>query len=149
MCYHGAVAAQRAVIDTNVLTGALLRQQGQNRAVLRACFGDRLRPVLGQKLFLEYEDVLGRAGLFRNSPLSAVEREQLFEAFLSVCEWVQVYYLWRPNLRDEGDNHLVELAVAGAASVIVTNNVADFRASELRFPDIRVLRPGDLLKELS
>jgi predicted nucleic acid-binding protein len=62
---------------------------------------------------------------------------------------MQVYYLWRPNLRDEGDNHLVELAVAGAAQVIVTNNVADFQTSELRFPGIRVLRPGDLLKELS
>jgi len=137
------------VIDTNVLAGALLRRHGQNRAVLRACFEDRLRPVLGHKLFLEYEDVLGREGLFRKSPLSTLERQQLFEAFLSVCEWVQIYYLWRPNLRDEGDNHLVELAVAGAAPVIVTNNTADFRASELRFPDIRVLRPGDLLKELS
>jgi putative PIN family toxin of toxin-antitoxin system len=137
------------VIDTNVLTGAVQSRLGQNRAMLRACFEDRLRPVLGQTLFLEYEDVLGRTELFRKSPLSAVERQQFFEAFLSICEWVQVYYLWRPNLRDEGDNHLVELAVAGAAQVIVTNNVADFQGSELRFPGIRVLRPGDLLKELS
>ena len=141
--------SRRVVIDTNVLTGALLSRQGQNRAMLRACFEDRLRPVLGQTLFLEYEDVLGRTELFRKSPLSAVERQQFFEAFLNICEWMQVYYLWRPNLRDQGDNHLVELAVAGAAQVIVTNNVADFQTSELRFPGIRVLRPGDLLKELS
>jgi hypothetical protein len=71
------------------------------------------------------------------------------EAFLSVCEWVQVYYLWRPNLRDDGDNHILELAVAGGASVIVTKNVADFRGSELRFADIRILSPKILLKELA
>ena len=67
---------------------------------------------------------------------------------LSVCEWVQVYYLWRPNLRDEGDNHIVELAVAGGASAIVTNNVADFRGAELRFPDVQILTPKTLLKDL-
>jgi len=137
------------VIDTNVLAGALLRREGQNRDVLRACFQEHLKPLVGQALFLEYEDVLGREQLFRKSPLAASERRQLFEAFLSVCEWVQVYYLWRPNLRDEGDNHILELAVAGGASIIVTNNVADFRGSELRFADIRILSPKILLKELA
>ena len=137
------------MIDTNVLAGVLLRRQGQNRDVLRACFQDHLKPLVGQALFHEYEHVLGREQLFRKSPLAASERRQLFEAFLSVCEWVQVYYLWRPNLRDEGDNHILELAVAGGASVIVTNNVADFRGSELRFADIRILSPKILLKELA
>lgn len=66
---------------------------------------------------------------------------------MSVCEWVQVYYLWRPNLRDEGDNHVLELAVAGAASMIVTNNVSDFLDSNLRFPEIRILKPAQVLKE--
>jgi predicted nucleic acid-binding protein len=68
---------------------------------------------------------------------------------LSACERVQVYYLWRPNLRDEGDNHVLELAVAGGASAIVTNNVPDFRSSDLRFPDVRVLAPKDFLKEMA
>jgi putative PIN family toxin of toxin-antitoxin system len=143
------VTAARVVIDTNVLAGALLRREGQNRDVLRACFEDHLKPLVGQALFLEYEDVLGRQHLFRKSPLAPAERLELFEAFLSICEWVQVYYLWRPNLRDEGDNHILELAVAGGASMIVTNNVADFRGSELRFADIRVLSPKTLLKELA
>lgn len=137
------------MVDTNVLTAALLRGEGHNRAVLRACFADRLKPLVGQALFLEYEDVLGRQRLFQKSPLTARERGRLFESFLSVCEWVQVYYLWRPNLRDEGDNHVLELAVAGGASMIVTNNVADFAGQDLQFPDIRVISPKDLLKELA
>jgi len=142
------VVAPRVVIDTNVLVGARICREGQNRDVLRACFEDRLRPVVGHSLFLEYEDVLGRRHLFERSPLNARERLRLFESFLSVCDWVRVYYLWRPNLRDEGENHILELAVAGGASMIVTNNLADFRGSDLRFPDVRILNPRTLIKEL-
>ena len=36
-------------------------------------------------------------------------------SLISRRTWVRVYYLWRPNLPDEADNHLVELAVAGNA----------------------------------
>ena len=39
----------------------------------------------------------------------------MFDGFLSVCRWVEVFFAWRPNLPDEADNHLVELAVAGNA----------------------------------
>ncbi|MBZ5619724.1 MAG: PIN domain-containing protein [Acidobacteriia bacterium] len=127
----------------------MLRKEGSNRHVLRACLEERLKPIVGEALFLEYEDVLAREAIFRKSPLAHAERRQLFEAFLSVCEWVHVYYLWRPNLRDEGDNHLVELAVAGGAQVIVTNNLADFRLSDLRFPDVRVSAPKEFVKELA
>jgi putative PIN family toxin of toxin-antitoxin system len=122
------------VVDTNVLVGAVLRREGGNRRVVRACLDGRLRPLGGQALFLEYEDVLSRKELFRGAPLTEPERLTLFDAFLSVCQWVDVYYLWRPNLPDEADNHVLELAVAGNASAIVTNNVSDFRSSELRFP---------------
>ena len=138
----------RVVVDTNVLAGALLSASGHNRSVLRACFEERVQPIIGEALFHEYEDVLGRDAMFRKSPLSTPERVRFFEAFLSMCDWTQVYYLWRPNLRDEGDNHLIELAVAGAAGMIITNNVRDFRGSELRFASIKVVEPGQLRKEL-
>jgi predicted nucleic acid-binding protein len=126
---------------------ALLSRDGQNRRIIRACLENRIQPVMGQTLFLEYEDLLGRDDLYRRSPLSSVERQQLFDAFLSVCSWVHVYYGWRPNLGDEGDTHVVELAVAAGVSAIITNNVADFRRGELKFPEIRVLTPAESRKE--
>ena len=137
------------MIDTNMLVAALLRREGRNRMVIRACPDERLTPIIGQALFLEYEDVLGRAELFRKSPLSARERQNFLDAFLSVCKWVQIYYAWRPNLRDEADNHVLELAVAGGAAMIITSNVADFRNAELHFPGVRILTPLELSKELS
>ncbi|SPF55042.1 conserved hypothetical protein [Candidatus Sulfopaludibacter sp. SbA4] len=139
---------ERAVIDTNVLVGALLGRAGHNRRVIRACLMGQLKPLVGQTLFLEYEDVLNRRDLFRKAPLSQSERRELFAAFLSVCEWTQIYFSWRPNLPDEGDNHIVELAVAGGAGVIVTNNVKDFRSAELQFPQVRIVTPRQLVKEL-
>ena len=52
-----------------------------------------------------------------------------------------------PNLRDEGDNHSIELAVAAGAGWIITNNLADFRGAQLKFPEIRIVAPGEYLKE--
>ena len=63
---------------------------------------------------------------------------------MSVCEWVRIFYLWRPNLKDEGDNHLIELAVAGNANIIVSHNKKDFCQSELNF-GIQILTPEQLL----
>ena len=48
---------------------------------------------------------------------------------------------------DEADNHVLELAIAAGAKVIVTHNLADFVRSELRFPELRILTPAQLLKE--
>jgi predicted nucleic acid-binding protein len=100
---------------------------------------------VGEKLYNEYEAVLGREELFLRSPLNRKEREELLDAFLSVCEWVQVFYLWRPNLPDEGDNHLIELGIAGAANTIVTQNVRDLRRGELLFPQLNVETPVEFL----
>jgi predicted nucleic acid-binding protein len=82
------------------------------------------------------------------SPLSLKERDSLLDAFLSVCEWIRVYYLWRPNLPDEADNHLIELAVAAGADAIVTSNIRDVKRGELSFPELQVLTPFQFLKTL-
>jgi len=134
------------VVDTNVFVSALTSAQGASRQVLRQCLQRECQPLMGPKLFLEYEQLLGRHELLAKSPLAAPERQRLLDAFAAVCEWVEIYFQWRPNLPDEGDNHVLELAVAGGAGVIVTHNVKDFGRSELKFPGVQVMRPGDWLK---
>ena len=138
----------RIVVDTNVFTAAVLNPAGANRAVLRACLTGKAHPLMGAALFHEYEDLLARPEPMAKSPLTPAERKQLFEAFLSVCEWVRIYFLWRPNLPDEADNHLVELAIAGGADAIVTNNTRDVRRSELSFPHLQILTPAQFLKTI-
>lgn len=138
----------RIVVDTNVMTAAVLSPAGSNRSVIRACLKGLALPLMGDALFHEYEDLLARPQLMSKSPLTPKERETLLNAFLSVCEWVRVYYLWRPNLPDEADNHLVELAVAGGAAAIVTNNIRDVKRGELSFPRLQILTPSQFLKTL-
>jgi putative PIN family toxin of toxin-antitoxin system len=137
----------RLVIDTNVFVSALRSADGASRAVIRRCLQGQYMPCMSLALFAEYRDVMGRERLFAESPLTAEERLELFHAFIAVCQLIEIYYLWRPNLRDEADNHVLELAVAAGAKAIVTYNRADFLGAELHFPELRILAPADLLKE--
>jgi putative PIN family toxin of toxin-antitoxin system len=136
----------RVVLDTNIIVGAMLREGGAARAVLRLCLQDEVRPIIGVALFAEMEDVLSRKDIFQNSTLTRVERQELFEAFLSVTQWVPIYYTWRPNLRDEADNHVVDLAVAGNANYIVTQNERDFARMELQFPQLKLATAAEFLE---
>ncbi|MBI4519636.1 MAG: PIN domain-containing protein [Gemmatimonadetes bacterium] len=133
---------ERIVLDTSVFVAALKRAGGPARAVLRLGLTRCCQPIVGDKLFMELEDVMSRTELFADSPLTGQERDDLLDAWLNVCEWVPVFFLWRPNLPDEGDNHLIELAVAGMAGTIVTENVRDLRGGELRFPGLAAETPA-------
>ncbi len=137
----------RVVLDTNVLVGACLGT-GAAGAVVAACLKGQCAPLMGNALFNEYEDVFGRNALFENCKLSRGERDELLDVFFSCCEWTRVYYLWRPNLADEADNHLVELGVAGGADFIVTRNLRHLRNMGLRFPQLRITSPETFLKEI-
>ena len=137
----------KVVIDINIFLGACLGKGATNLAIA-ACLRGKCVPLMGAALLAEFEDVLGREALFERSRLEPKERQTLLDVFLSKCEWVRVYYIWRPNLPDEADNHLVELAIAGGADLIVTRNLRDLQRMELRFPQLRVVSPNDFLKEL-
>lgn len=138
----------RIVVDTNILVGACLGQ-GAARHVIASCFRKQCQPLMGAALLSEYEDVLGRSDVFAKGRLDSAEREELLDIFLACCEWTRIYFGWRPNLPDEGDNHLVELAIAGGARYIVTRNLRDVARMELKFPTLQVVSPEDFLKELS
>lgn len=137
----------KVVFDTNVFVGACIGIGPANQAI-RACIDGRVTPVMGTALFREYEDVLGRSELFEGSLLDIAEREQLLDIFAARCQWSRIYFGWRPNLRDEGDNHLIELAVAAGCQIIVTRNHRDFVQMELQFPEMRILDPTELLEDI-
>lgn len=134
------------VVDTNVIVAGLRSGGGAARQVIRGCLQGQYEPLFGSALLAEYEYAVLPPRL-PDGLASDRDREDLLAALASVGRWVNVYYLWRPNLRDEADNHLVELAVAGGAEAIVTHNVRDLKSGELLFPWIRVVTPAALLKE--
>ncbi len=133
------------VIDTNVWISALISKDGVSREVIRWALLDKIAPQISTTLFVEYEDVMKREKIQTLCSLTIQEQEELFQAFLSTCKWNEIFYLWRPNLDDEGDDFLIELAVASNSSIIVTDNIKDIECRELKF-DIEVLTPKQFIE---
>ena len=100
--------------------------------------------MFGNALWLEYEDLLGRD--VWTPATAAAERVQVLAALARAGRWVTVHYGWRPNLPDEGDNHLIELAVAANARAIVTHNARDVARGELIWNELRVVTPAQCLE---
>lgn len=136
----------KIVIDTSVFVSAIIGPSGPSRELIRRCLqGTTYQPLMGNALFTEYESVVQRPHVIDRCPLSPTEILVLLQAFISTCQWVETYYLWRPNLKDEADNHLIEIAIAGNAQTIVTHNLKDFRNMELLFPHLSIVKPQQLI----
>lgn len=136
----------RIVIDTSVLISTLIGSTGASRELIRLCLQGEYQPLMGNNLFLEYESVILREEIITQCTLTKQEIFTLIDAFMSVCQWIDIYYLWRPNLRDEADNHLIELAIAGNAQIIATKNIKDFLNSDLIFPNLSILKPEQIFR---
>ncbi len=136
----------KIVIDTNILVNVLIGQkESSSRELFRRCLKRQYQPLMSNALFNEYCSLIYRERIIQLCPLSDQEKMKLLKAFMSVCQWIKVYYLWRPNLLDEADNHLIELAVAGNASIIATRNINDFRQSQLKFPQLQIQTPEQII----
>lgn len=147
--YMQSLNMKKIVIDTSVLISAIIVINGPSRQVFRLCLQNQLSPVISQALFAEYEAVSHRAQIMKQSPLSGIELRRFLNAFYASSDFVKVFYLWRPNLRDESDNFLVELAIAANASYIITNNTKDFNNASLCFDDIQVITPEHFLRNIA
>ena len=134
------------VVDTSIIISALIGKEGPSREILRLCLRGELKPLISNTLFSEYEDVANRERILQLCPLSPNETRELLNAFYRVCKWVPIYYLWRPNLKDESDNFLIELALAGNAQKIISNNIHDLENAELSFPHLQILTPEIFLR---
>lgn len=137
----------RVVLDTDVIVTALRSATGGSNAVLREAAHGRLTPLVTPALYLEYEAVLKRPEQRLAHGLGLRDIDRFLAALASACEAVGVSFQWRPQLSDPNDEMVLETAVNGRADALVTHNVRDFAKGAARF-GLRVLRPGELLKEL-
>jgi predicted nucleic acid-binding protein len=58
---------------------------------------------------------------------------------------VETHYRWRPQLRDAGDEMVLETAVNGRAQAIVTFNRRDYGEAPANF-GVEVLSPAEALR---
>jgi putative PIN family toxin of toxin-antitoxin system len=135
------------VIDTSVFVAGLRSGGGASRQVLRRALEGIHLPLFSDALWLEYEDLLARP--IWTEETSGQDRIEVMAALAATGRWVKIYHGWRPNLRDPGDDFLIELAVAGGARAVVTQNVRDLRRAEFRWPGFLILTPSECLEKFA
>ena len=101
--------------------------------------------LLTVALALEYEAICTLAEHRLASGLSAAETGFYVDGPISPAEPVRAFFRWRPQLRDPGDELVLEAAVNGQADAIVTFNESHLREAHKSF-GIEVIRPGEALR---
>jgi len=138
----------RLVLDTDVIVAALRSPSGASAALLMAALEKRVTLVANVPLVIEYEATCSLAEHRLAAGLSEAEVHQFLDAVAALIEPVETHFLWRPRLRDLADEMVLEAAVNGKATAIVTFNLRDYGAIPNDF-GIEVLRPCDALRRLS
>ena len=70
------------------------------------------------------------------------------DTLVDLIQPADVRFRWRPQLRDPGDELVLEAAVNGCADAIVTFNQRDFRPAAGRF-GLNIFLPAESIRRLS
>ena len=137
----------QVVLDTNVLVAGLRSRRGASfRLLSQIGVSERFEINLSVPLVLEYEDVLKRKTHAERLHLGPEDVDDVLDFLCAVGNRWQIFFLWRPVLRDPKDDMVLEVGVQAGCSHIVTHNVSDFEES-IRF-GIRAVPPRQFLAEL-
>jgi putative PIN family toxin of toxin-antitoxin system len=137
----------RLVVDTSVIAAGLRSQLGASNRILTLVAERQLVPLVTTALFLEYEDVLNRPEQRLATGMAIEDVAGFLAALASAAEPVDVHFMWRPQLADPADELVLEAAVNGRASAIVTHNVRDFLPAAGDFK-IEVITPSIMLQRM-
>jgi putative PIN family toxin of toxin-antitoxin system len=137
----------RVVADTDVIVAGMRSPSGASAAILRAARLGAVTLLASVPLAMEYEAVCSEAEHRLAAGLRESEVEIFLNAIMAMIEPVTTHFLWRPQLRDPGDEMVLEAAVNGRADVLATFNVRDFGGVPARF-GIELLAPRDLLERI-
>jgi putative PIN family toxin of toxin-antitoxin system len=132
------------VLDTNVLVAALRSRRGASFEIVAALGRGEFEISVSVTLLLEYEATLLRHAEDLN--LDPRDALSLVDYICDVAVTQEIFFLWRPFLRDAADDHILEVAVAADSDAIVTHNVKDFGGAEKL--GIRVIMPKQFSQEL-
>lgn len=131
----------RLILDTATMVAAIRSDAGASRRLLVAGLERRITLLASVPLMIEYQAVLTRPEHLDASGLSLEDVNVLLDAVAAVVDPVRLAFLWRPAVRDQNDDMVLEAAVNGRADAIVTFNLRDFGQVAERF-GIETLAPG-------
>jgi putative PIN family toxin of toxin-antitoxin system len=131
-------------MDTDAVVAAMRSPTGASAELLRRARQGRVTLLATAPLFLEYEAVCSRAEHRLAAGFSTSDLQVFLNAVADLVEPVTVWFLWRPQLRDPGDELVLEAAVNGRADALITFNRKHFHPAADRF-GMPLLLPRDAL----
>jgi len=134
----------RVVLDTNVLVSALRSRKGASFKVISLIGRDLFQLCISVPLVLEYESAAKRVSKLVGLTYSDID--DIVDYICKVAEHRNLYYLWRPFLKDPKDDMVLEVAVESESEFIVTYNVRDFAGIE-QF-GLQSITPKQLLEKI-
>lgn len=126
------------VIDTNVLLSSLYSNRGASYKLMSMIDSDKFVVNISTTLIYEYEEILKL-----KSKLEIKYVDSILNYICKIGKKNQIFYLWRPKLKDVDDDFLLELAVK-SHSIIVTLNGKDFKPAN-QF-GLEVMTPKEFLQ---
>jgi predicted nucleic acid-binding protein len=132
------------VLDSSVLVAGFRSRLGASFRAMTLLTASRFEIAVSVPLVLEYEAVLRRhADALGLGPQEVVG---LVDYLCRVGRRQDIYFLWRPVLRDPSDEFVLELAVAAGCHAIVTHNVRDFAGA--RAFGVEILTPAEFISRV-
>lgn len=129
------------VLDTNVLVAALKSNNGASYKLLSLIDNGDFLLNISVPLFFEYEAVVLRDCL--KLPLKKSDILDILNYLSKVSSKREIFFLWRPYLKDPKDDLVLEVAVESESKAIVTFNKKDFVSVD-KF-GIKILTPKEFL----
>jgi putative PIN family toxin of toxin-antitoxin system len=133
-------------IDTNVIFSALYSNAGASFKILNLVLDEQIKLAISTQTYFEYYDVLTRDNNLELLKFTLSEVEDFLDLLALLSQQHMIYFLLRPNLKDENDNIFVECAFASNSEYLITLNVKDFKNSELESLGYKIVTPGQFYK---
>ncbi len=132
----------RIAIDTNVLVAALMNSGGAATRVVDAWVEDRLDVVSSEATLREAELILDSQWLRRIVPRDRIDA--LLDLLRTRSIRVRANPIEELPLKDEGDRRLVEAAIQGGASYLITADAELLKYRGYRAAEF--IKPAEFLK---
>jgi len=127
-----------------VIISGLRSSRGASYRILELIGSPEFEIAPSVALAFEYEDVVKRASA--DLGLSHEDVDVLIDYLCGIAHLQEIYFVWRPVLRDPSNDHVLEVAVEAGCALIVTHNVRDFVGSEAL--GVAAVKPGEFLRRI-
>ena len=137
----------RVLLDPDVVVAAMRSPRGASAELLRRIDQGSATLLLTVALAFEYQSRCMLAKHRLAAGLSEEETAAFVDWLIAIAEPVETHYRWRPQLHDPGNELILEAAVSGRATHLITLNEKGLRKAEQNF-GIPLIRPNEALRSM-